>query len=224
VNFKTKPVIAGVAAGAVLAAGGIAAIDLSSESAEAQSGGVSAADLKAANQRSQAAIRKANTLQNVAGKYFYPAGQQVGVNQPPGVIRPQPGTGTGGLPLSTLSEGLQNLQIYSAQYNWNGGAPQQAGRGLSGVQRVAAGTYNFQWPINVSQCVVTATPAYYAGANPGMGDNVQVYQVPGQPNWWQVRYYTTTPWTSAASPGGIALADGPVSVYVQCGNDTTSSN
>lgn len=226
-NFKIKPIVAGAAAGAVLAAGGLAAVNLATEPADAQGGGVSAADLKAANQRSQAAIRKANTLQNVAGKYFYPQGQQVGVKQPPGVITPQAGTGTGGLPLSTLSEGVQNLQVYNANYYYNNNNPQSQGRALSGVQRNGVGDYYFQWPIDVSGCTVVASPQYYAGTNPSMGDQVAVYQAPN-PNWWQIKYYEYVPYdNTAADPnqtGEYKPKDGPVSVYVQCGTGTTSSN
>jgi hypothetical protein len=114
VRFKTKPVIAGAVAGAALAAGGIVAIDLSSEPAEAQGGTTPAkavAEARAASTRASAAIRKANTLNNNLGKYFVPAGVNIGAKNPPGVIRSDSGNGANGIPTETI----QNRAITNAK-------------------------------------------------------------------------------------------------------------
>ncbi len=110
--MKIRPLMAGAAAGAVLAAGGLAAVDLATESADAQGGGpvtqaqfrTLEARLTAVGRNSTAAQRISKNLQNVLGKHVTPEGTLIGAEQPPGVIRQDRGTG-GGLPASLIADG-----------------------------------------------------------------------------------------------------------------------
>ena len=105
-----RPVVVGLAAGAVLAAGGISALDLATTSADAQGGGpVSQAQfdqlearVAGVGQNSSAAQRISKNLQNVLGKHVDPEGTLIGAKEPPGVIRQDRGLGDG-LPEDVLS-------------------------------------------------------------------------------------------------------------------------
>ena len=106
-RITLTPVTAGLA-GLALAAGGFAAAQFATQSAQAQSSGdpVTRAQLDAAlvpvNQRSQAAIRLSKDLQNNVGKYFQPNGQLIGAKPPPPAITQQRGTGDMALPSNTI--------------------------------------------------------------------------------------------------------------------------
>ena len=110
--MRISPVLAGVAAGAVLATGGLAAVNLATENADAQGGGsVTQAQLRALEakvtgigQNSSAAQRIAKNLQNNVGKHITPEGTLIGAKQPPGVIRQDRGLG-GGLPTEVIADG-----------------------------------------------------------------------------------------------------------------------
>lgn len=107
--MKLTPIVAGAAAGAVLVAGGLAAVELGTDSAQAHGGGETQTTLDskidAANLRSQAAIRLSKDLQNNVGKYFQPKGQLIGAKPPPPAITQERGTGDGGLPGSAIKNG-----------------------------------------------------------------------------------------------------------------------
>ena len=221
---RPKMFLTTIAAGAVLGAGAVVAVDAATQTADAQSGfSVTPEQLQINQKISQAAVKRSNALSG----YLSP----VRTNQMDEQFEKsfqKPETGAPGfptkyyadesIPLEKASPGFQNLQVYNANYFYNNGTPQQQGRALSGVQRAGVGDYALQWPINVSACTVVATPAYYAGANPSMGDSVQVHQA-GTPNSWQVKYYG---WDDATSK--YAPKDGPFSVDVQCGTGTTGTN
>jgi len=112
--MRTRPILAGAAAGLVLAAGGLAALDLATQSADAQGGGpVSQAQFKkleskvtGVGRNSSAAQRISKNLQNTLGKHVTPEGTLIGAKQPPGVIRQDRGTGDG-LPEEVLSAGVR---------------------------------------------------------------------------------------------------------------------
>lgn len=117
--MRTPPLLAGAVVGIALGLGGVVAADVVIESADAQGGALGAADLKAANDRSIAAIRLSKFTQNNLGKFVTDANVLVGVNQPPGVITQDRGTGTGGLPAETIAtnaitrEKIQNEAVDS---------------------------------------------------------------------------------------------------------------
>jgi hypothetical protein len=174
--MKLTPVFAGAAAGAVLVAGGLAAVELGTDSARASSQHqVSQADLDAANQRSQAAIRLAKDLQNNVGKYFQPAGQLIGAKPPPPPITQDRGTGDGGLPTGTIKDGAitdaklssgvkgQLNTIYTAAVlNTPGAEPSLVrGKGATAVTRttgLGTGAFDVAFGTNdISQCTWTAS-------------------------------------------------------------------
>jgi hypothetical protein len=221
---RSKMFLSAIAAGAVLGAGAVVAVDAGTGTADAQSGfTVSTEQLKINQRISSAAVKRSNALSG----YLAPVRtSQMDDQFEKSFQKPETGApgfptkyyADGSIPLGKASPGLQNLQVYNANYYYNNGAPQQQGRALSAVNRAGVGDYALQWPIDVSACTVVATPAYYGGMNPGMGDSVQVYKA-GNNNSWQVKYYG---WDQATQK--YAPKDGPFSVYVQCGTGTTSSN
>lgn len=218
-KIRIKPLVAGAAVGAALAAGGIAAIDLGSEPAEAQNGGpVTQSDLKAANERSQAAIRKANTIQNDLGRYFLPKGGQIGANQPPGVIRPKPGTGGGGLPTSALSENTQENFPYWVQIWHDGNTTFWVSRGATNVERVAAGNYLVTWGKNVVQCSSNITIGNIGTFDPPNGHGLAQSRWSGSQT--TTRYRT---WSNSGANNPLVDADYPITAQLVC-NDATATN
>ena len=176
--MRITPVLAAGAAGAVLAAGGVAAFELGTETASgqgAQSNVVTESDVKAANDRAIAAIRLGKTLNNNLGKYFVAQGVAVGVKQPPGVITQDKGTGANGLPTSTLqngavtnsklSSGVQsqlNTIFTAAVFVPFGGQPSLTnGMGATAVTRttgVGTGAFDVAFGTNnIGQCTWTAS-------------------------------------------------------------------
>ncbi len=158
--MRISPVLAGVAAGAVLAVAGVAAIDLASTDAEAQGGGsVTQAQLRALEakvtgigQNSSAAQRIAKNLQNSVGKHVTPEGTLIGAKQPPGVIRQDRGLG-GGLPTELIGDGA----ITSSKL-----APGLLTVGPQGVpgptaSAIATNTANITLPVNSGRRVVSLT-------------------------------------------------------------------
>lgn len=109
-RITLTPVTAGIA-GLALAAGGFAAAQFATQTAQAQGSGDSItkaeldAALKPVNQRSQAAIRLSKDLQNRAGKFLQPDNLLIGAASPPGVISQDRGTGDGGFPSSVIKDG-----------------------------------------------------------------------------------------------------------------------
>lgn len=99
---RRTSMLAGAVVGLALGAAGIAVLDAGAGSADAQPEGVGQDELAAANERSQAAIRLAKSLQNRAGKYLTPENQLIGAKVPEGIIRQDRGLGTG-LPEEVLS-------------------------------------------------------------------------------------------------------------------------
>lgn len=98
-----RPVFAGAAAGIVLAAGGIAALDAASPKAEAQSGGQFAtkAEVKSANERASAAINIGKRVWNLLGAYVADPNELVGAKSGP--IRQRRGVG-GGIPAELVKD------------------------------------------------------------------------------------------------------------------------
>ena len=103
--MRIRPVLAAGVAGAVLATGGLVAVNLATESAGAAQGSdaVTQAQLKAANQRSQAAINGYKILNNRLGKYVAKPKELTGAKSGP--IKQDRGVG-GGLPASVLAPGV----------------------------------------------------------------------------------------------------------------------
>ena len=95
------PIIAGIAAGAVLGLGGVVAADLATEGAEAQSESQFAtkSDLQATNARASAAINMGKRVWNLLGIYVAEPNELVGAKSGP--IRQQRGIG-GGIPTNLL--------------------------------------------------------------------------------------------------------------------------
>lgn len=137
--MRRTPILAAGMAGAVLAVGGMVALDALTVRAEGQRAvEVTKADLDAANARSQAAIRLAKSLQNGAGKYLTPDGVLIGAREPAGVILQDRGVG-GGLPEEVLSAGVRaKLDAGGPQGPAGAAGPQGpvGPAGLSGVERV----------------------------------------------------------------------------------------
>jgi hypothetical protein len=104
--MRIRSTLAGVAAGVVLAAGGIVAIDAGTESADAQSGDdfATQAEVQAANARAQAGINMGKRVWNLLGIYGAEQGELVGKSSGP--IKQERGQG-GGLPEQVLSAGVQ---------------------------------------------------------------------------------------------------------------------
>lgn len=128
--MRRRPIIAGIAAGAIMGLGGVVTADLATQSAEAQppegqtAKQVGSAELQAANQRSQAAIRLAKDLQNHLGKYLQPEGQLIGANPPPPPIRQDRGTGDGGLPTEVIKDAaITSSKLANASVNTEKIAP-----------------------------------------------------------------------------------------------------
>ena len=115
--MRTRPILAGLAAGAVLAAGGIAAIDAVTDTADAQSRSQFAtkSDVKIASGQAQAAINLGKRVWNLLGVYEANPGELVGKNSGP--IRQQRGVG-GGIPEAALREDVRQ--------KLNAGGPQGA--------------------------------------------------------------------------------------------------
>ncbi len=218
-RIRLTPLATGIAVGAAIAAGSIAAIDLASDTAEAQSGGaVTQSDLKAANERSQAAIRKANTIQNSLGRYFLPKGGQIGANQPPGVIRPLAGTGSGGLPTSALSEQTQENFPYWVQIWHTGGTTFWISRGATNVVRQGAGNYLVTWDKNVVQCSSNLTIGNIGTFNPPNAHGLAQSRWSGSET--TTRYRT---WSDDPAKTALADADYPITAQLVC-NDATETN
>ena len=95
------PIIAGIAAGAVLGLGGVLAAELVTEGAEAQSGSQFAtkSDLQATNARASAAINMGKRVWNLLGIYVAEPNELVGAKSGP--ISQQRGVG-GGIPTTLL--------------------------------------------------------------------------------------------------------------------------
>lgn len=103
--MRRTPIIAGIAAGAVLGLGGVVAADLATEDAEAQgSGFATKTEVKNANDRSIRAIKQGTTAWNLVARYLADEGQRVAVNSPR--VTQDPGVG-GGLPEQVLSPQVQ---------------------------------------------------------------------------------------------------------------------
>ena len=104
--MRIRSTLVGVAAGVVLGAGGIVAIDAGTESADAQSGDdfATQAEVQAANARAQAGINMGKRVWNLLGIYGAEQGELVGKNSGP--IKQERGQG-GGLPEQVLSAGVQ---------------------------------------------------------------------------------------------------------------------
>lgn len=97
-----RSVIAGVAAGAVLAVGGVVAVDAITGTADAQSSTqVTRAELDAANLRSQRAIKQATEAWNKVAKYLAEPGELIRANGPR--VSQQAGVG-GGLPTGLFAD------------------------------------------------------------------------------------------------------------------------
>ena len=111
--MRIPPVIAAAVAGAVLATGGLAAVNLATESAgatqdaDAQSGSQFAtkAEVQAANTRASAAINMGKRVWNLYGIYGAEPGELIGANSGP--IKQLRGVG-GGIPGSALSQETQS--------------------------------------------------------------------------------------------------------------------
>ena len=94
--MNAKPIVAGVAAGIVVATGGMVAFDAVSEPADAQgSTEVTQADLRSANQRSIRAIKQGTRAWNLVAKYLAQPGERVAAGSPR--VRQEAGVG-GGIP------------------------------------------------------------------------------------------------------------------------------
>lgn len=99
--MRTGPMLVGVAAGVVIAAGAIAGADLATESADAQGGdAITKGDLVAANQRASAAINGYKNLNNILGKYVAEPNELIGAKSGP--IEQNRGLG-GGLPTEVIA-------------------------------------------------------------------------------------------------------------------------
>jgi hypothetical protein len=97
-----QPIVAGVAAGALLAVGGVVAVDSMTDKADAQSSTqVTRAELDAANLRSQRAIKQGTEAWNKVAKYLAEPGELIRARGP--VVRQQRGVG-GGLPTGLFAD------------------------------------------------------------------------------------------------------------------------
>ncbi len=103
--MRRSPILAGIAVGAALGAGGILAIDAGTGEAGAQAGPSAAeasAEAKAASTRASAGINMGKRVWNLLGVYLGENGEQVGAKSGPIVQQRAVG---GGLPRETIADG-----------------------------------------------------------------------------------------------------------------------
>jgi len=103
---RRTPIVAGIVAGAALGLAGVAATDLATEGAEAQSGGQDVtAQIEGANLRSQRGIKQATSVWNQLGIYLAPEGTEITAKGPR--VSQQKAVG-GGLPITVLDQETQD--------------------------------------------------------------------------------------------------------------------
>lgn len=224
-SISIKPLAAGVAAGVALAAGGVAAFEIGSEGATAQSPSdpVTQSDLDAANLRSQRAIKQATSVWNFLGKYLAPDGTLITAKGPR--VSQQAGTGSGGLPTGTISDGAittaklstgvqgQLNTIYTAAVSNSPGQPPTITntKGATAVTRTPAlptGAFDVDFGTNnLSQCTWTSSVGTTA---PGAFTPVFAPFIPYATllDSNTLRVFTFN--------GAGALADAPFQVHVIC--------
>jgi hypothetical protein len=158
-----RMLIAG-AAGAVLAVGGVMAVDALTGTADAQSSNqVTQAELDAANLRSQRAIKQATEAWNKVAKYLADPGELIRANGPR--VSQQAGVG-GGLPTSVLADGaVTRAKLASTErFRWitkTTNAADAVGRTSDpaySLQRINAGNYRAVFDFPVTACSWTTSP------------------------------------------------------------------
>jgi hypothetical protein len=184
-----QSVLAGVAAGAVLAVGGVVAVDAITGTADAQSSTqVTRAELDAANLRSQRAIKQATEAWNKVAKYLAEPGELIRANGPR--VSQQAGVG-GGLPTglfadasittAKLADGavttpkiaddaVTRAKLAPAErFRWvtkTTNAANNVGRASSPefeIVRIASGNYRADFKTPLATCSWSATSATDAG-------------------------------------------------------------
>lgn len=143
--MNAKPIIAGIAAGAVLGLASLTAADLATESADAQSGSQFAtkAEVNAASTRASAAINMGKSVWNLYGIYGAKPNELIGAKSGP--IPQSRGQG-GGLPMDALSSDVQAKlsaprSVGSETVGIGGGATAQATARCAEDESVSGGGY-----------------------------------------------------------------------------------
>lgn len=228
--MKLSPIVAGAAAGAILVAGGLAAVERGTESAQAAADDpVTQADLKAANDRSIRAIKQGTSVWNSVGRYLASDGTLISLQTPR--ISQKKGTGDGGLPTgvikdgavttSKLSPGVQgqlNTIYTAAVFNTPGQEPSlERGKGATAVTRITgipAGGFDVAFGTNdISQCTWTSSVGTVRpGALTPVFAAFTTYTT--LLNNTTLRTFT---FNTGGGPGGAGtLADAPFQVHVVC--------
>jgi hypothetical protein len=191
-----QSILAGIAAGTVLAVGGVMAADALTGTADAQSSNqVTQADLDAANLRSQRAIKQATEAWNKVAKYLAEPGELIRANGPR--VSQEAGVG-GGLPTglfadaaittpkiadgavteSKLAEEVTNRLPLWAHVSSAGALVR--GRGATGATKTGVGGYRVAFSRDVSACGYTATQFEAVGpvgVGPALGAPTEVFVV-----------------------------------------------
>ncbi len=178
--MRIRPAVAGVAAGVVLAAGGIVAIDAGTENADAQSGDdfATTAEVKAANARAQAGINMGKRVWNLLGIDGAEQGELVGKNSGP--IKQERGQG-GGLPEQALSAGVQAKLNGSGSGGPAGPAGPQGATGPAGPPGLANVEVVTTAPEELNPGLAASEQANCPAGKVGIGGGVSPTQPDGTP-------------------------------------------
>lgn len=219
-GIKIKPLAAGVAVGAALAAGTLVAMDQASAPAEAQSGSTQAQinDLKTQQtiiqRQNIRAIKQVNTYSQFM-RYWLNKGQLVGVDSD----APSQARGVGGeLPASLLSQSVKDNFPYWVQVWYDGQTTFWTSRGATDVQRVAAGNYVVTWDKNVEQCASSVSITNIGTFNPPNGHGLAQARWGGEGT--KTRYRT---WDDNPAGNALTDVDYPITGTIACG-DATATN
>lgn len=214
-RIRIKPLAAGIAVGAAVAAGSIVAIDASTPAAEAQgSAAATKAEVQIVQRQNIRAIKQLNTYSQFM-KYLLNPGQIVGVNSnAPNQAR---GVG-GGWPVAELSDKVQENFPYWVQIWHANNQTFWVSRGATNVERQGAGNYLVTWGKDVEQCSSNITLGNIGTFNPPNGYGLAQSR-------WAGSSTTTRYRTWEDNPAGNALVDRdyPMTAQLVC-NDATATN
>jgi len=207
-----KPLIAAAAGGALLAVGGLAAVELGTSDAQAQGGNGLASQVAkntqavAANQKRVVAdLKRVCAVWNDGGQYTQPAG-----TKPPPASAPKCNSKTAngmGWPAADLDK---DNYYYWCRYYYDG-ADHYSSYGDCTVTRVGTGMYQVKWPFDITNCVYSAGVSYYKGGEP---DKYAYTQVWNDPDPTAAKVYT---WKGPGPGAGDPTSkDYPWAVSMNC--------